>query len=150
MTVTTTTPPPGATAAVVQLLALRMDSAAYLELGGIAAPRIFADVAPQGTPRPYVTVQTIGDPSTHHQGGVSNIRGPLVQVDTWAEDGASRDRVGGAVYLALDGAQLELERVAIRRVTVENAQDTAEPRGDGSGLYTFRRRVDARVWYVLR
>lgn len=142
-----TAQPADVTAALVELLATDLN--VLQDVGGSGAPRVFADVAPQGTARPYVTVQNLSDPSIHHQAGVSGLRTALVQVDTWARDAAERSRLGQAVYRRLDTARgLEVAGLAIRVVTVENAQDTAEARDDGSGAYTFRRRVDARVWYV--
>lgn len=137
---------PEATELVVRILEEDPAVAAALRAGAVV--KVFDGVAPQGTARPYVTVRTIGDPSTHHQGGVSAIRNPLTQVDLWADDAAQRRRVGKLLRARLDGFQGNVSTARVQRITVEVDVPTEEPRADAAGSFTFRRRMDVAVWYV--
>lgn len=136
-----------ATGALYQALLADAAVAALLD-GASANPRVFIDVAPQGTRRPYVTLQTIQDSSVHHVGGVEALRDPLVQVDAWGSTAAERDELAAALRARLDGlANLDVADAFVRVVALERVQNSAEPRNDGSG-YTFRWSADARTWYV--
>lgn len=47
-------------------------------------PRVFPDVAPYGTPQPYVTWQQIGGLAlTYVEGALPDKRGALIQINVW-------------------------------------------------------------------
>lgn len=48
-------------------------------------PRVFADVAPWETLRPYVTWQQIGGVPQRYLDNTSNLRHAMVQINVWAE-----------------------------------------------------------------
>ena len=135
-----------ATGALYQ--ALMADPDVATDMGGTSDPRLHIDVAPQDTVRPYGTLQTIQDSSVHHQGGVCALRDPLVQVDVWAETAEERDRLAEHFRARLDFLNGTQPDAHVRVVSLERVQNSAEPRNDGSGTYTFRWSADARVWYV--
>lgn len=74
-------------------------------------PRVFPDVAPTDTQRPYITWQQIGgDAPVYVEGQVPNRRNALVQVNTWATTRAEANALAlqiEAVLTAATGMQAQ-------------------------------------------
>lgn len=62
---------------------MSLESKLFTELAALC-PRVFPDVAPEATPRPYVTYQQIGgDPSFYVEGQVMARVNAYVQINVW-------------------------------------------------------------------
>ena len=63
--------------------------------------RIFPDIAPQGTPRPYITYQSVGGRPTATLDGPDETRNCRMQINVWADKrkdaSATMERVIGAL-----------------------------------------------------
>lgn len=64
---------------------MSLESKLFTELAALC-PRVFPDVAPAGTARPYVTYQQIGgDPSFYVEGQVMAKVSAYMQINVWHE-----------------------------------------------------------------
>lgn len=58
----------------------------YSTLRGLVADRVFPDVAPEGTARPYVTYQTVGGSAINFiDGALPSKRNGRYQLNVWAD-----------------------------------------------------------------
>lgn len=104
--------------------------------------RVFPDVAPTKTPRPYVTFQRISTPRIRDLQGPANLAYPRFQIDAWADSRDSAKQVIDAVRVAFDGHSGSQSGVNVRAVS---AQDESAEIDAETGLY--RARLDAFIWH---
>lgn len=86
-------------------------------------PRVFPDVAPTDTQRPYITWQQIGGDVIRPLVGLPDKRNALVQIDCWAERRADANALALAVEAALVAATVFVARPQSALVAT-NDEDT--------------------------
>lgn len=81
-------------------MALEADLVACL--GALVGGRVFPDVAPIDTPRPYVTYQQVGgDAVSFDDATVSDAENALVQINVWASTRLQANSIARQVQSAL-------------------------------------------------
>lgn len=66
------------------------------------SPRVFPDVAPFSTPRPYITWQQIGGPvQPFVDGALADKEGAFIQVDVWADTRLEANALNRSVELLM-------------------------------------------------
>ena len=85
---------------------MSLESSLFATLQGVC-PRVFPDVAPYGTQRPYVTWQQIGGTSlTYTEGSLPDRRCAYVQVNVWADTRAEANETMLAIEQAMVSASI--------------------------------------------
>jgi len=65
---------------------MSVDTRIFAALSALAGGRVFPDVAPEGTARPYLTYQQVGgDALNYLEGTVPGKRNARIQVNAWAD-----------------------------------------------------------------
>ena len=80
---------------------MSLESKLFTELGALC-PRVFPDVAPAGTLRPYVTYQQIGgDPAFYVEGQAMGKVNAYVQINVWHDERAQANALMRQIEAAL-------------------------------------------------
>jgi len=97
-------------------------------LADLAGGRVFPDVAPLGTTRPYITYQAVGGaPTNYLSGDRPDKQHVRMQVNCWAEERLEASELGALVEDALRAAtHLQVEVLAGR---VANYDEETKLRG---------------------
>lgn len=75
-----------------------MESLIFDALQGLVAGRVFPDVAPEGTERPFVTYQAVGGSAINFtEGTAPGYRNARVQVNVWSDSRLQTSAIGNAV-----------------------------------------------------
>ncbi len=78
-------------------------------LQGLVEGRIFPDVAPEGTARPYIVYQQVGGSAFNYvEGGLVGLRNARVQISVWADARIQASQIGDqaeAILLGVAGLQ---------------------------------------------
>ncbi|WP_226550848.1 DUF3168 domain-containing protein [Celeribacter naphthalenivorans] len=99
---------------------------------------------PDQTARPYVNLQLVGGRRDYSLDGPRRWRGSRVQVDVWAEGGASANDVWAAVEARLSGFAGTLFGVEFSMIRLEGLRSLSDRLEDGtllagrSGDFSFR------------
>ena len=65
---------------------MSVDTQIFSALSSLAGGRVFPDVAPEGTARPYLTYQQVGgDALNYLEGTVPGKRNARIQINAWAD-----------------------------------------------------------------
>ncbi len=73
-------------------------------LQALVGGRIFPEVAPDGTPRPYITFQAVGGKAFNYvEGGHVGLRNARVQITVWADTRSQSSQTGNAAEVILLG-----------------------------------------------
>jgi len=115
-----------------------LEEALFSVLSPLVAGRVFPDVAPMDTPRPYVTYQQIGGDSVAYVGkDRPNIENALVQINVW-----------GNARLEVSALRRSIEDELVAAVAFE-----ARPSGASSSRHepdmsppAFGARQDFSIW----
>ena len=97
--------------------------------------RVFPDIAPHGTPRPYITYQSVGGRPTATLDGPDELRNSRMQINVWADVRSTADGTMEQVVTALSAGELN-----------------ATPLGDPVSAYEEETklrgsRLDFSIWY---
>lgn len=81
---------------------MSIETALFAALRGLVADRVFPDVAPENTPRPYITYQqTGGDAVNFVEGTIPSKKNARMQINVWADTRLQATAMGGSVEDAL-------------------------------------------------
>lgn len=108
----------------------------------LVGDRIFMDWAPSGTKRPYITRLKFSNQHEKNLSGGSGIGMQSIQIDVWADDDETREKIGQALRNRLDTFVGKMQKVFINHCLLTDENDSAEPRQDGSNTPIYRRRMD--------
>lgn len=86
-------------------------------------PRVFPDVAPTDTQRPYITWQQIGGDVITQINGLPDKRNAMVQINCWAERRADANALALAVEAALVAATVFVAR-PVSALVADHDEDT--------------------------
>lgn len=109
----------------------------YTALRGLASGRIYPDVAPLNTVRPFVAYQAVGGQSSQPLNGGSGIRNSRMQINVWADTRSTATALMNDVIAAL--ANDTVKAVAIGEPVSDYEPDTT----------LFGSRLDFSIWYYL-
>ena len=138
---------------------MSIESALYDKLTGTAALtaligsgndcRLYPELAPASTTKPYVTFSTISTTRSRHFAGITNSQVDFarVQVDIWAATSVSRRDTAEAVRDAMDGFSGAMgdEALDVRRVEVVGPQMQMDaPFGDDE-VPTYRAILELEI-----
>lgn len=99
---------------------MTLEEQIFALLGPLVGGRVFPDVAPLDTVKPYVTYQLIGGPSTRWlDGTAADKRRSVVQVNTW-----------GARRLEVNNLARQIEDVMCAPRAVTDTTFFAQPEGE--------------------
>lgn len=98
--------------------------------------RCYPDVAPQNTPRPYLTYQAVGGQSPNYLNNTVALQNARVQVNVWADSRSAAISTMQAAIAALSGDP-------IRATTIGAPVSTYEP---DTKLYGSRE--DFSIWFT--
>jgi hypothetical protein len=116
---------------------------------GQISTRVFHEMAPQGTARPYVTLSLIFSADERHMGAAAGITRATLQADIWATTTATLDAAGDAVRDALQGLQrTTMGSTDLRSATLTAERDEHEIDSDGGETILHRRVQEYSVWYA--
>lgn len=89
----------------------------------LAVDRVFPDVAPEGTPVPYITYQAVGGMPINFVSGETPTKQPVrMQVNVWALGRIEASVLGAQVENALrDATELQVEVLTGRVATYDEA-----------------------------
>lgn len=97
--------------------------------------RVFPDVAPANTPRPYMTYQSVGGANSTTLDGISTTRNSRMQVNVWSADRETSTALMDQAMAALCGD-------AIKGVPIGEPVSVHE---EDTKLYGSR--LDISIWY---
>lgn len=81
---------------------MSIETALFAALRGLVADRVFPDVAPENTPRPYITYQqTGGDAVNFVENTIPSKKNARMQINVWADTRLQATAMGGSVEDAL-------------------------------------------------
>ena len=81
---------------------MSIEATIYNALKGLVSDRVFPDVAPEGTQKPYATYQQVGGAAYNYtEGGAVGARNARVQVNVWAASRLEASTIGNAAEDAL-------------------------------------------------
>jgi hypothetical protein len=97
--------------------------------------RVFPDIAPKGTPRPYITYQSVGGQPVVTLDGADETRNCRMQVNVWADQRGNARATMESVISTLCGDPVD-----------------AVPLGDPESIYEedtklYGSRLDFSIWY---
>lgn len=76
---------------------MSLEATLYSALRALVGDRVFPDVAPPTTARPYITYQAVGGEAVNFvEGGAPGTRNARVQVNVWADTRLQASQVGNA------------------------------------------------------
>ena len=114
-----------------------MEILIYNALQELFSGRVFPDVAPEGTTRPYATYQAIGGSAINFtEGSVPGLRNARVQVNVWADTRMDSSILGNAAENILRGV------AGLQTTVLDAATSIYEP---DTGLYGQMQ--DFGFWY---
>lgn len=116
-------------------------------LVAMRAGRIYAQVVPSGTPKPYQVLSRISSPGHHHLRGPAAIASPRFQLDSYGTSSVEARAMSEASRLVLDGFRGDMGAVPVRGIHLEDERDVPEPLGDGSEEVHYRTIQDYVVWH---
>lgn len=107
---------------------MNIETQLYLALGPLVGDRALPDFAPEGTPLPFITFQSIGgQPLSFLDGSAPNKEFSRVQVNVWAQSRVEASDIAKAVEGALRAiSTLQTEVLTGRIATFD---ETTEYRG---------------------
>ena len=123
---------------------LRLDAAVH----ELVADRIAFGRQPQGTPYPCLNLHVISMPAQNSLHGPLGVDRVTVQVDAWAEDGATVESLTSAVRTRLDGFRGDMQGVHVHSAAFEGGLDAFAHPTDGSDLSLHR--ATRRIQLLLR
>ena len=81
---------------------MSIETALFAALRGLVADRVFPDVAPENTPRPYITYQqTGGDAVNFVENTIPSKKNARMQINVWADTRLQATAMCGSVEDAL-------------------------------------------------
>lgn len=86
-------------------------------------PRVFPDVAPAGTPKPFITWQQVGGDVLRPINGLPEKRNAMVQINCWSELRLEANALALVVEAALVGASVFVAR-PLGALVATNDDDT--------------------------
>jgi hypothetical protein len=103
---------------------MSVDAEIFAALSSLAGGRIFPDIAPEGTPLPYVTFQQVGGDAVNYlDGSAPGKRNARIQVNVWAETRSSASQLSDQVEDAMRAAHgLQTEVLGARASLYESAK----------------------------
>lgn len=114
-----------------------MEALIYQSLQGLVEGRVFPDVAPGGTARPYLTYQAVGGSAINYtEGTAPGYRNARVQINVWADTRMQSSSIGNAVENTMRGVS------GLQTTVLGAATSIYEP---DTGLYGQMQ--DFSVWY---
>ena len=107
---------------------MTLEEILFSVLGPLVVGRVFPDVAPLDTPKPYVTYQLIGGPSTRWLDGTAadKVR-DLVQINVWGARRADVKQLARQIEDAMCASQLVTDTSFV-------AQPAGQARSDHSDM----------------
>lgn len=107
---------------------MTIEAQVFTALQGLAGGRVFPDVAPGGTPVPYITYQAVGgEPINFLTGDKPGKTNARMQVNVWSASRIEASDIGAQVENALrDAKQLQTKVLAGRVATYD---ETTKYRG---------------------
>lgn len=98
--------------------------------------RVYPDVAPAGTLRPYITYQAVGGQSPNYLGNTVDLQNARMQLNVWADTRSAANSLMQSVIASLTGP-------AIKAVTIGAPVSIYEP---DTKLYGSRE--DFSIWFT--
>lgn len=86
-------------------------------------PRVFPDVAPENTVRPFITWQQVGGDVIRPMSGLPDKRNAMVQINCWSDRRSAANELALAVEAALIGAAVFVAR-PVSALVATNDDDT--------------------------
>ena len=118
-------------------------------VGSGSSARIYPDLAPASTEKPYCTYRTVSTVRSRHFAGIagSQVDFARVQVDVWAATALSRRSVADAIRDALDGFSGSMgdESLDVRRIAVDGPSMLTEPPFGDDEVPTYRATLDLEI-----
>lgn len=111
----------------------------------LAAERIYWNIVPQNTARPYVRMQIISDERPEHLAGYDDARQTRVQADCFADKYAAATALAEQVIEAV-AQPTDIDGIAFGRTKAVGPRDLGEDTAEG---YIHRMSLDLLVWHRL-
>ena len=118
------------------------------ELTALVGTRIHAMRAPKSSTLPRVVFNVIDEPRRPHMTGASGLVVPRFQIDVYASSSPGAHAVKEAIRNLLDGFSGTLTGVVVKRVFLDNTEDSYEKTHEEDPEPVYRIRMDFLVWYV--
>lgn len=121
------------------------------QIGSGDSIRLYPDLAPAGTARPYATYIVVSESPSRHFAGITNsqVYFSRVQIDVWASTGLSRRTTADAIRAALDGFSGAMgdESLDVRRVAVVDLANSFERPESDDEIPIYRCRLEVEIDY---
>lgn len=105
-------------------------------VSALASARVYAGDAPQGTPRPFVRINTVAGVRDYHMAGASGFVASRVQVDCFGATYPAAKNLATAVAAAVTGYSGTIGGIELQGVFIDNEIDDSEDdTGRASTIY---------------
>lgn len=104
-----------------------------------------AGTVPQGTARPYITLQRITGYSERHLEGLNGVARELWQLDVWADTESEAESIKEDIRLRMDQYAGSMSTFTVYGIILSDVRDSTERVTDGSEDVLSRRSIDFRI-----